>query len=211
MRHRLVLKTLGISLFMWAFFVAYFHLLRHPAYPVVQMPLTALDHAIPFQPGALAAYVSLWVYVGAPPGLMRSLRELVAFGCWAFAMCLVGLAVFYFFPTAVPSQVVGVDLAEHPAFSLLQGVDAAGNACPSMHVAAAMFSVIWWTRLLRDLDAPRVLHALNLLWFALIVHSTLAIKQHVAWDVLAGAVLGAVFAWASLRWRPGRLGPAAPV
>ena len=33
------------------------------------MPRTRLDLLIPFQPAALLAYVSLWVYVGVGPGL----------------------------------------------------------------------------------------------------------------------------------------------
>ena len=56
------------------FFLGYFHTLRHPVYPVFQMPLTALDHLIPFQPHAMLAYVSLWLYVGTAPGLMLTLK-----------------------------------------------------------------------------------------------------------------------------------------
>ena len=195
---------------MWVFFVAYFHLLRHPAYPVFQMPLTALDRAIPLQPGALAAYVSLWVYVGIPPGLLRSLRELAVYGLWVSGLCLAGLAFFYFVPTAVPPLVVGVDLARHPAFAVLAGVDAAGNACPSLHVASAMFTALWIERVLRDVSAPRLLRGLNAGWFLLIAYSTLATKQHVALDVLAGALLGGVFALASLRRRTAAAGRAQP-
>ena len=77
MRHHFVLKTLGITGFMWIFFVAYFHLLRHPAQQVLVMPLTAVDRWVGLEPAALAAYVSLWVYVGIPAGLMRSLHHLV--------------------------------------------------------------------------------------------------------------------------------------
>jgi membrane-associated phospholipid phosphatase len=43
---------------------------------------------------------------------------------------------------------------------------------------------------------------LNVVWLLLIVHSTIAIRQHVVLDALAGAVLGGAFAWAALRWRP---------
>jgi membrane-associated phospholipid phosphatase len=187
---------------MWLFFIAYFHLLRHPVRPPVVMPLTALDQAIGLQPGALAAYVSLWFYVGIAPGLMLTLRALVVYGLWIGALCLTGLASFYFWPTAVPLPVLAVDLAQHPGFALLQGVDTAGNACPSLHVATALFSALWVARLLREVSAPALLRALNWAWLALIVYSTLAIKQHVVIDVLAGAALGLVFAWPSLRWSP---------
>jgi len=191
----LPIKVVGISAFMWAFFVAYFYLLRHPAYPVAEMPLTALDRLIPFQPAALGAYLSLWFYVGIAPGLMWSFRALVVHGLWAAGLCMVGLACFYFWPTAVPAT-------GHPALPLLQGVDAPGNACPSLHVATAMFSAVCLDPLLRRIQAPMALRCLNAGWFLAIAYSTLAVKQHVVVDVLAGTLLGLAFALASRRWRP---------
>ncbi len=199
MRAHVVLKTLGITAFMALFFVGYFHVLRHPTHPVTTMPLTALDRWIGFEPDALAAYVSLWVYVGVAPGLLLTLRELLVYGMWAAGLCLAGLACFYFVPTAVPPS--GLDLAGYPGFALLQGVDAAGNACPSLHVAAAIFSAVWIDHLLRELRAWPALRIVNAAWFLLIAWSTMAVKQHVALDVLAGSVLGLTFALPSLRWR----------
>jgi membrane-associated phospholipid phosphatase len=202
-RHFLWLKAIGISLFCWVFFIAYFHLLRHPQTAPLQMPLTALDHAIGFNPLALGPYLSLWFYVGLPVVLQPNLRHAIAYGAWAGALCLAGLACFYFVPTAIPPLLQGVDVAAHPGFSMLQGVDAAGNACPSLHVATALFSAWWVDWLLRELSAPAWPRVLNGVWLVLICYSTLAVKQHVAIDVLAGLVLGAVFAAASLRWRIG--------
>jgi membrane-associated phospholipid phosphatase len=199
-RRMFLLKLVGISAFMWAFFVAYFYLLRHPAYPVAEMPLTALDRLIPFQPAAMGAYLSLWFYVGIAPGLMWSFRALVVHGLWAAGLCGIGLACFYFWPTAVPAAALGV--AGHPALAVLQGVDAAGNACPSLHVAAAMFSAVCLDALLRRVQVPALLRWVNAGWFLAIAYSTLAVKQHVVVDVLAGAALGLVFALAAQRWRP---------
>jgi hypothetical protein len=191
-RRHFVLKTLGISAFMWLFFTAYFHLLRHPASPVTVMPLTALDRAIPFQPGWLAAYLSLWFYTGIAPGLVMTLRELAHYGAWVAGLCLSGLVCFYLWPTAVPLQITGV--VEAPGFALLQGVDAAGNACPSLHVAAAMYSAFWLHRLLVGVGAPLLLRIANIAWVSAITWSTLAIKQHVVWDVVAGTLLATAFA-----------------
>ncbi len=203
-RLHLWLKLAGITAFMWVFFLGYFHLLRNPVRPVMEMPLTALDLAIQPQPAALVAYVSLWFYVGVAPGLMPSLRDLVIYGLWAAALCLTGLASFYLWPTAVPPPQLSADLSQHPGFVLLQGVDAAGNACPSLHVATALFSAMWIQRQMRQVGAPRAMNLLNWAWLALIVYSTLAIKQHVVIDALAGAALGGLFGWASLRWFAGR-------
>lgn len=187
-----LLKTVGITAFMWLFFIAYFHLLRHPVVPVTQMPLTAIDRAIPFQPWGLPVYLSLWFYIGIAPGLLPTLPRLLAYGAWAAALCGAGLACFYLWPTAVPPHVV--DVAAHPEFAVLQGVDAAGNACPSLHVATAIFTCLRLERLLREIGAPAGVRWLNVAWFVAIAFSTLAIKQHVALDVAAGAILGTLFA-----------------
>ncbi len=205
-RHGFLLKTLGISAFMWLFFLAYFQLLRHPVNPVTTMPLTAVDAAVPFTPWALWIYLSLWFYVGMPAGLATDLRRLLAFGAWGAALSLTGLAFFYLWPTAVPAGLAPADAAKHAGYALLQGVDAAGNACPSMHVASAVFAACWVHRLWRTMGAAPWLLALNGLWAAAIVWSTLATKQHAALDALGGTLLALLFA--ALALRPGRSGGA---
>jgi hypothetical protein len=192
------LKAVGTTVFMALFFAGYFHLLRQPAQPPIEMPLTALDHWIEFQPWALWPYVSLWFYVALPPSLLTTFRSLLAYGVWVGALCLAGLACFYLWPTAVPPRELPGGGAA--AFDLLRGVDAAGNACPSLHVAAATFSAFWLHRLLRALALPAWWAAVNVLWYALIVWSTLATRQHVWWDVLGGLALALLFTPASRRW-----------
>jgi membrane-associated phospholipid phosphatase len=196
MRQRFVLKAVGTTIFISVFFVAYFYVLRHPAYESTLMPLTALDLMIPFQPGALIVYLSLWFYVGIPPTLLTGLRELLMYCYWTAALCITGLACFYFWPTTIPRGTI--DTEANPGFQLIQGLDAAGNACPSLHVATAVYSAIWLHRLLREIGAGRFVLLANGCWVALIAYSTLATKQHVALDVLAGVALGSVFAFASL-------------
>ncbi|MCG3189969.1 MAG: hypothetical protein LKCHEGNO_02520 [Burkholderiaceae bacterium] len=195
-RSRFWLKAVGIAAFMALFFVGYFHLLRHPLQPPLQMPLSAIDTWIGFRAWALWPYLSLWVYVAWPPVLMPDVRALLRYGAWVGALCVAGLASFYWWPTAVPPTSLPADLA---GFDLLRGVDAAGNACPSMHVAAATFSALWLHRLLRELELPGWLRWVNLGWFALIVWSTLAVKQHVWWDAVAGALLALAVGLPSLR------------
>ena len=95
-------KGLGVCAFMWGFFTLYFWLLRHPMVPVTVMPLTALDLAVPYQPGWVWVYLSLWVYVGVPPGLMLRPAEVLRFGAWSALLCGLGLVVFAIAPTAVP-------------------------------------------------------------------------------------------------------------
>jgi membrane-associated phospholipid phosphatase len=199
-RRYMLLKFFGTTAFIWIFFIGYFHVLHNPAYEVAVMPVTALDQAIGFHPWALVLYGSLWFYVGIPPAMFHGLRELVAYGCWIGALCIAGLAIFHFWPTAVPSQ--AIDPGIFPGFGIIQGLDAAGNACPSLHVATAAFSAVWLDRLLREIAAGNAMRLINWAWFALIAWSTVAIRQHVVIDVVTGLALGVAFALPSLRLRP---------
>jgi len=195
----MLLKFVGTTAYMSLFFFAYFHLMQNPNSAVTVMPVTAIDEIIPFQPLALIPYVTLWLYVALPAALILYRRELIGYGWWIGGLCVAGLVCFYFWPTTVllPTQ----EWSKHASFNILQGVDAAANACPSMHVAVAVFSAFWLDRILRDIDAPGTMRALNLMWFVAIAYSTMAIKQHVFIDVVAGLALGAVFALPSLRYR----------
>ncbi|MBI4999053.1 MAG: phosphatase PAP2 family protein [Rhodocyclales bacterium] len=199
-RRHLLLKSVGTTVFISLFFVGYFHVLRSTAHLSVLMPATSLDALVGFQPAALYVYVTLWVYVGLPPAIMAGLRELIAYGWWIAALCVAGLACFWFWPTAVPLHPVDTNL--YPAYRLIQGLDAPGNACPSLHVATAAFSAVWLDRLLADIGAGWRMRTSNWTWFAAIVWSTMATKQHLALDVLAGLLLAAAFALPSLRFRP---------
>jgi len=194
-----VLKTIGICVFMGVFFIAYFHLLRNPVRPVTIVHLTALDRLIPFQPRMLAAYVSLWIYIGVAPGMLPTVRELSHYTVWMAGLCLTGLVCFYGWPTAVPP--LAQDVSGCAGFSMLRGVDSGGNACPSLHVATAMFTAIWVDYVLCHLRSPIIPRVINGAWFSAITYSTLATKQHVVFDVLAGALLGIIFALLSLRGR----------
>lgn len=200
LRRLFLLKFFGITAVIALFFVGYFHVLRHPAHPVTVMPLTALDALIPFQPWMLVPYLSLWVYVGLAPGLQLTVRQLLAYAVWATGLCLAGLGLFYRWPTVVPP--IELEVGDSMAFEILRGLDASGNACPSMHVAFAVFSAFWLTQALSAARVPAGLHVLNFAWLLSITWSTVAIRQHVVLDVVAGAALGAVFAVLSLRWRP---------
>ncbi len=203
---KMIATTAGISLF----FVAYFWVLHHPQFALTVVPLSWLDQAIPFEPAALPVYFSLWLYVSLAPALQKDLRGLATFGLASSLLSIAGLAIFLLWPTTIPS--FDIDWTQHPSIEFLKNVDVASNACPSMHVAFAVFTAIWLHRVLVDIDAPRSLFWLNGIWSLAISWSTIATRQHVAYDVLAGAVLGALFALPQLHMpRRGRQAAAKPV
>jgi len=115
--------------------------------------------------------------------------ELVAYGKIAGTQAIVGLAVFFFWPTTTP-MTAGADWTRYPAFAWLKTVDASGNACPSLHVAFAIFSGVCLDRIFREMHSSWSLRALSVCWCLSIVYSTISTRQHVSVDVAGGAALG---------------------
>ncbi len=191
------LKAMGTTVFMGIFFWIYFFILRHPATASYVMPEIWLDHWIPFTAASYPIYVSLWVYVSLPPALMDNLRALLHFARWMAWLCATCLVVFWLFPTQTPE--FDIDWSLYPSLSTIKDMDATGNAFPSLHVASAVFSALWLDRLLCALDSPIGLLWLNRVFCVAIAWSTVATRQHVVLDVLAGACIGLLFALASVR------------
>ena len=162
------------------------------------MPFTAVDRLIAFRPEALPLYLSLWFYVSLAPALLLERREVISYTLATVGMGVIGLGIFLVWPTTIARS--DVDWSQYPAFAFLMMADAAGNACPSLHVAFAVFTAIWLGRLLRQMGSGNLVRALNWLWCLGILYSTVAIRQHVVLDVVAGAGLGAVVAAVHLRW-----------
>lgn len=191
------LKAFGTTLFMALFFWAYFQVIHHHYGLPMVMPRIWLDDWIGFTPYSFPVYASLWVYVSLPPALMGNLRALILYGLWVALMCLFCLALFWLFPTLTPA--VDMDWRNYPAMVMIKGVDAAGNACPSLHVASAVFSACWLGRILGQLHTPKTVTWLSWAICLAIAWSTMATLQHVALDVLCGVAVGVGFAVVSLR------------
>lgn len=193
-------KAIGTPVAMAAFLVVYFLLLRHPVFPVTTMPVTVVDRLIPFQPWSIVPYASLWLYISLAAVLLHTRRELVAYLTAVGIVTCSGFLIFLLWPTVIPDP--HIDWARHPSVEFLKSVDAAGNACPSLHAAFVALSCVWLHRQLRETVAPRWLRTLNIVWCLLVLYSTLATKQHVFVDLAAGTVLGLGVALALLACLP---------
>ncbi len=193
------LKALGTSAFMVLFFWLYFITLNRSSVLAHVVPLTWLDRQIPFLPSAYWIYISLWLYVSLPPALLCSFRQLIYYGLWVATVCAIGLLIFWVYPTQTPR--FAIDWDDFPMLATIKGLDGTGNAMPSLHVATAVFSCMWLNMLLRQVCAPLWFKSLNILQCMAIIGSTLAIRQHVALDALAGVLLGGMMGMLSLHWQ----------
>lgn len=186
-------KMFGTMAYTLLFFVGYIYLLRYPSSPTTTIPTLWVDKAIIFEPAALPAYLSLWLYVSIPPMLMLTREQIVSFGARITLPCLFAFVIFFFWPNSVPPA--NIDWAQYPGVAFLKGVDAAGNACPSLHVATAVFTALWLHWRFKSLEFGPAPQIINITWCIAIAYSTLATKQHVALDVIAGTLLGLAGAW----------------
>lgn len=205
LRSHWLLKSIGIAVSITAFMCAYFALLNHPQFPVRVMPLQSIDRMVAFVPWAVVPYASLWLYIALVPGLLYLRGEMPRYVLSVTVLSVIGCTIYFFWPTAVPA--FDINWSAYPLLEPLKSADSGGNAFPSLHVAFSVFTMTWLVWLLRRLRAPWWLHVGNVAWCAVIVWSTLATRQHVAWDVEAGVVLGAAVALAHIcPWRAYRFG-----
>jgi hypothetical protein len=192
------LKLVGSTVAISAFFVVYFHVLDNPVFRVRMVPVLTLDHAIPLVASSAWIYFSLWVYICVPTGFMRTRQALGHYLMGAFSLGVVGLSLFFIFPSAVPTW--DIDWSTYPILAFLKESDAAGNACPSLHVAFAVFSGLWLSAILRTMRVGPGWHIANGIWGLAIVISTLTTKQHVLIDVICGIALGGLIYWLNRWW-----------
>ena len=185
------LKAIVTTGIIFIFFQLYFFTLHHNAFGVYNVPMTFLDQKIPFTPSLLWVYASLWIYTSLPASLLFFKDELVRYAAGMGCIAVIGLCCFYLVPTAVVFDLPQGAYSAEIAF--LKKMDTSGNSCPSLHVATALFAGVWFEGILQRLSAPKMVYGLTRLWCFAIVYSTLAIKQHVLIDVIAGALLAVVF------------------
>jgi membrane-associated phospholipid phosphatase len=206
MLNRWYVKMGGTALIMTAFFVVYFWLLNHARLPVTVVPRIFVDRMIAFHPEALPLYISLWLYVPLAPSLLRRTRNMKIYTVAVLLLSAIGFLIFIVWPTAVPKP--EASLADASSIAYLKAVDASGNAFPSLHVAFAVFTAMLFEFLLREMRSGLLIRGLNWLWCLGIIYSTIAIRQHVALDALAGIILGTIGGFVLLRAMGTDLDPA---
>lgn len=152
--------------------------------PALILPETPFDRLIAYNPDAVWPYLSFfalipYAYLAAPEGRVRQLAR-------AMQLCAVAAgAVFLLFPTplAYPPAPAG-DGAGLWLLARLLEADSARNCLPSLH--AALTALCVWALCER---ARPVRSAAVLLLGAAICYSVIALRRHLAIDLVAGLLL----------------------
>jgi membrane-associated phospholipid phosphatase len=145
-----------------------------------------LDRSIPFVTWTIWVYLTQFLLL---PAAIVCARDDDDRSRTFYAMLLataIAAVVFIAWPTQLERPAPTRDGLIGIAWTLLYLSDTSGNCLPSLHVAlAALAGTALWRRGWR---------ALAVIWPVLIAVSALTTKQHIAWDLLAGAALAAL-AW----------------
>lgn len=156
---------------------------------------TPLDTALPVVPLFAIPYVSLIPFIGVSLLAWLLVRERV-FRSAALSMIvawLISYAFYFFLQSYVDRPVVA---GSDPLSALVRTVyagDQPYNDFPSLHVSLSTIMAIHWWHVDRRIGIPVAV------WTALIVASTVLIRQHYLADVAGGLVLAAVVSATMLR------------
>lgn len=190
------LKLLLTIVFNACFWAGYEVLGRHAFFPPQSIPLTGLDHAIPFQPSPWGwVYLSQFSFTSLLPWFLPTREEILRCTAGLGVMSLLCFAVFFFYPVPPPSRPVSPD--QPLSMAIIAAYDGLYTCFPSLHAAFLLYMGALAWRLYRRAFRPAG-WVLCGLWGLGILYSTIATRQHYAWDLAAGLAVGGFSFW--LAW-----------
>lgn len=152
------------------------------------VPLEQLypDLVVPFISWTIWIYISHYIFI---PFVFIVVKKAEYFSAMLFSVLLatiIASMIFVLHPTLMYRQPLVGDEPEDLARSLLYLVDLPTNCFPSLHVALAMIGAFFTYK------QSRFLGVITVCWAALIIMSTMTIKQHYFADVVGGSVLAII-------------------
>jgi membrane-associated phospholipid phosphatase len=164
-----------------------------------QIPMTAIDRAVPFDPTWIFLYMSMYILLVIPPALASTTEQLRRYLLGMAIMFAIAGVCFFLYPVAYLRPALPPDAT--PLYHLITSMDQPINCIPSLHAGMTVYALLFAARIFTDIP-PKLRHLLltiGWLWTAMILYGTLATKQHYFLDLPAGALL----AWLShhAAWR----------
>jgi membrane-associated phospholipid phosphatase len=176
------------------FAVVYFVFYVYPNFfgeHAVELPLWAIDRAVPFLPWTFIFYTSDYLLIFIAILMISELSRFQAYARMCFWVLIISGLFFFFYPTTYPRPSYPTD--ENWLVSLVMGLvgaaDTPRNCFPSMHVALTAVATLGVRY-----KGPRVF-SLFCLWSLAIFVSTLTTKQHYFADILGGVGVVALSAF----------------
>lgn len=173
---------------------SYGYLNANPPFTPQLLPMTLVDHAIPFLVWTVWPYAFLSLGNFVLPFFIKRRDNFLQMTVTLAAAMVIHVTFWSLMPTTYPRPPapVGTTLS-HQFYLLLISVDTPGNCFPSAHVAAPSVILFFLCR-----ERPRIA---PYLWtvFGVFALSILTTKQHYLWDLM-GSFITVVVALRVGRW-----------
>ena len=168
--------------------------------PYVLFLRTPLDDLIPVVGPFAVPYVSLrpFIYLSAVLFLLFRVRIYRSAAVSMIVVLVTSYAFYAFLQTYIDRPAIAGDDLFSRMIRDIYASDQPYNDFPSLHASLSTIFAIHWLRVDRRVGVPIAI------WAALIVLSTVFVKQHYVPDVVAGVLLGSVASRWSLRWLAAR-------
>jgi len=158
--------------------------------PVLWIPQLAIDRAIPVYLQSIWFYFSFYLLLGIV-GLTVEKKLFIQYLYTIGWVTAVSHAAFLFVPNGVLRA--DIDFQSAPAiYQMLATLDLPRNAMPSLH---ASLSVVAAIAVLFSQVFPKWSKPLVWLWVLVIFWSTIALRQHVSLDLIAGSIVAVIVWW----------------
>jgi membrane-associated phospholipid phosphatase len=189
-RQKIWVGPLGIILFVICYMTPNHIQIFEPSY----LHLFDFEKAIPFIDWSLWIYMTSYIYVALVFILLRKKENMNHIFYAQILLLFIGMVIFFVYPTVYPRPMMEYNGITGGMVNLLYSMDTPNNAMPSLHIALTFIAGFGFIK------ERRRLLPLFMIWAILISISTLTVKQHYLWDVLAGFVLAIVFYWISFKF-----------
>jgi membrane-associated phospholipid phosphatase len=179
----------GILVVIWI--LAPYAILQHvEIFPVLWMPELALDRAIPVFLPSIWVYFSFYILL-CLVGFMVEKKIFITYLYTVGWVTAVSHALFLFLPNGVTRS--DIDLESAPAvYQFLVSLDMPRNAMPSLHASLSVVAALaaHLSKVFPGWSKPLIW-----LWVLAIFWSTIAIRQHVSLDLIAGSIIACIVWW----------------
>ena len=166
-----IVLTIALNLVFW---IGYGVLSRHSFMPLQTIPLTWLDHAIPFQPeGWSWIYMSEFLLTATVPWLIARREMLWRYVRGVGLLSLISFAIFATCPVASPRS---PGQSSEGMFGFILALDGPLNAFPSLHAGFLVFTLGVAARVFRR-QAGWAVNAFVLTWATGVMYATIATRQ----------------------------------
>ncbi len=181
-----------------AIFAAILYMMSNhfPLFEPQLLPMTAVDHLIPFWPSMVWVYLSEYFLILSAFFMDDDLKMANRFVCAFIALQLISSALFFAYPTSFPRLLFPMPMDADPgsAFILnfIRQADTPGNCAPSLHVSSCYLASFVF---LEIKGKKRWLFLPYFFWATAVAFATMATKQHYLIDVILGLLLGYAVYW----------------